>query len=739
LGVGAHRLSPPRLAPNVVPRGRLLDRLDASGAHVITVTAGAGYGKSTLLSAWTGTRSEPCAWLQIEPADNDPVRLVRSVMCSLQVSLESTPLLDIAAHVQPDLIDRALAALDGELTDVEPFILVVDDVHLLIDEASCRALDQLVAVISHHGRVVLSGRTDPPVRTARRLLEGDLEVVRADDLLLTDEESASVFSEIAQPAGDEELAAIARRVGGWPAGAQFVLLAWRTGDSQRAVVDHTDLSTALLTGYFQQEFLRTLPDVDRRFLLDTSVLDRLSGELCDAVLDTSASADHLEALVRSGNAFVIPSGRTDVFRYHPLFSDMLLDELRKAAPDREVELRQRAIEWFDAHGEYHAVVDQALASNGLIDPSPWIFKYVLPLIARAEVATLGWWLGSFAPEDLRTNPLLALTAAWHALHMNRPDETERWLETARRLSYVGPLPDGTADISTAIAALRMISASGGALQTAANARIVRDAGAGAGPWGGIAVMLETVALQVTGKLTDVRPMFEQAEFETRGLPAAHATALAHLALDSMRHGDDQARDELRQAMDEIERNGLTQFRHVPLAYCALALAEARAGRFEPSLHASTHAENVIRDLDGVARAQIHYRLILADAAIARNDWPTANRLVREAVALLPLEPDAAMLHEWADHLVQRCARHAAKRIEPDLTPAEQRVLQQLATHFTLGEIADHLYVSRNTVKTHTVSIYRKLGVSGRSEAIERACELGLLDDGLDERVVVTAH
>jgi LuxR family maltose regulon positive regulatory protein len=234
-------------------------------------------------------------------------------------------------------------------------------------------------------------------------------------------------------------------------------------------------------------------------------------------------------------------------------------------------------------------------------------------------------------------------------------------------------------------------------------------------------------------------MFERAEFETRGLPAAHATALAHLALDSMRRGDDQARDELRQAMDEIERNGLTQFRHVQLAYCALALAEARAGRFEPSLQASTHAENVFRDLEGVVRAHIHYRLILADAAVARNDWPTANRLVREAVALLPLEPDAAMLHEWADRLAQRYARQTATRYQPDLTPAEQRVLQSLATHFTLGEIAEHLYVSRNTVKTHTVSIYRKLGVSGRSEAVDRATELGLLDGGLDERAAVTAR
>ena len=415
LGVGAHRLSPPQVAPNVVPRARLLDRLDTSSARVVTVTAGAGYGKSTLLSAWCRTRAEKCAWLQIEPADNDPVRLVRSVVCSLQVCLESTNLLDVAAQLQPDLTDRAIAALAAELADAEPFVFVVDDVHLLVDEVSCQVLDQLVGVISPYGRVVLSGRSDPPVRTARRLLDGDLEVVRADDLLFTSDESASVFSEIAESAGVEERSAIAQRVGGWPAGAQFVLLAWRAGDNPRSVVDHTGLSTTLLTGYFQQEFLRTLPDADRRFLLDTSVLDRLSGELCDAVLETSASGDRLEALVRSGNAFVIPSGNTGVFRYHPLFSDMLLAELRKAAPDREVELRLRAIEWFDAHGEHNAVVDQAVASDGRIDPSPWIFKYVVPLIGRGEVATLGRWLGSFAPQDLRTNPLLALTSAWHAL------------------------------------------------------------------------------------------------------------------------------------------------------------------------------------------------------------------------------------------------------------------------------------------------------------------------------------
>ncbi len=340
---------------------------------------------------------------------------------------------------------------------------------------------------------------------------------------------------------------------------------------------------------------------------------------------------------------------------------MLLDELRKDAPDREVGLRQRAIEWFDAHGEHTAVVDQAFASNGLIDPSPWIFKYIVPLIGRAEVATLGRWLGSFAPQDLRTNPVLALTSAWHALYTNRLDEMERWIETASSLHHAGPLPDGTCDIPTAIAAVRMLAATDGVLQTAADARTLLDAETGSGPWHSVAVLLESVALQVAGKVTDVRPLFEQAEFETRGMPAAHSVTLAHLALDSMRRDDDLADDEIRRAIDEVEGNGLTQFRHVSLVFCAKALADARAGRFETSLQTSNHAEMLIGDTVGTSRALIHHRLVLADAAIARNDWPAANRLVRDASSHLHLEPDARMLHEWADRLAQRCARQAARR------------------------------------------------------------------------------
>lgn len=741
LGVGRHRFTPPRPPANVVPRGRLLQLLDSSDARTISVTAGAGYGKSTLLSAWIKAADRPGAWLQIEQSDNDPVRLVRAIACSLQAALPSTSLLDVARDLQPDSIDRALGSIEAELADTEPFTIVLDDVHLVCDVTASTVLDQLLDVLPPHCRIVLSGRSDPAVRTARRMISGDMTVVRADDLSLTEDETLAVFEPIADHISAETRAAFVARIDGWPAAAQSVLLAHhgaagRTSDWS----DHESLSLDLLGDYLQQEYLRTLPASDREFLLHTSVLDRLTADLCDAVLDTTGSADRLAALIRAGNAFVVPVGHTGVVRYHPLFARTLLGELRATTPEREIGLRQRAIDWFDAHDERTAVVEQAQQSNGLIDPAPWILKYVVAVIGAAELATLGRWLDAFAPEALRSSTALALASAWHALFSNQPGEMERWLATAEAIADDGPLPDGTADVPTAVAAVRMIAATGGVTETTVNARAVRSAGDGGGPWRGVAALIEAVAVHLSGAVPDSRPMFEQAEFETRGVPSAHAVVLAHLAMNSLSHNDGRAADELREALDEIDQHGASRFRAIVFVYCVKSLADARAGALDASAQASLHAESLLDGVDGIHfRAQIHHRLVLADAAIGRGDWTTADRLVRVASSRLSFEPDAVLLHEWTRRLRQRCAAHSGLVRRVDLTAAEQRVLEKLASHYTLGEIADHLYVSRNTVKTHTVSIYRKLVVSGRSEAVERANELGLLDAGHDERAGMPAR
>ncbi len=695
-----------------------------SGPTVLVV-GGAGYGKSTLLGRWTDRLDDPAAWLSLDSGDNDPVRLLRGILAALHTVMPDAGLLRIARDVSPRSTTQGLARLDDQLQMAAPFVLVLDDAHLVTHPDAARLLDDVIRSVPPSSRIVLSGRSAPPIRTARLELTGELESIHADELLFTAEETDALVHEFADRA---DRRALIEQLGGWPAGVQFVVLGMRSA-ADGSIEDPLTRSAQLLTSYFQQEFLRSLPHAERQFLIRTSVLDRLSGELCDHVLEQPGSAEHLDELVRSGNVFVVPIGSTGVFRYHPLFTDVLLAELRRSAPELEVHLRRRAIEWHDRHGEWSAAVDQALASNGAIDASAEMFKHVRPAIAAGQVATVGRWLDGFDPADIRTNALLGLTAAWHALFTNRGPEIERCLHAAEQASYVGPLPDGTVDVATAAASVRMMIGKTGVAQTAEMARIVREAGAGGGPWRSLAFLLETVALQLSGEVGDPRPGFEVAEFETRGFAAAHAVTLAHLAMEALHRGNDSLGGQLaRKAVDEVDTSGLHDFAQVSLVFAAKSLAEARAGAFDASRQASEHVEYLLGTVDTVHdRSQIHHHLILADAALVRGEQSTAHRLLRAAQRHLPSDPDAVVLQEWAERIARRCSiDHGARAVE--LTPAEHRVLEQLATHRTLAEIGDHLYVSRNTVKTHTVSIYRKLLVSGRSEAVERAIELDLLDD-----------
>ncbi len=729
LGIAPHRLSPPRSLRSALGRERLLDRLDQAPGPVITVTAGAGFGKSTLLGRWVDRLTCPAAWLSLDLGDNDPIRLLRGVVAAFDTIVPDAGLLQLARDARPGAFSRVLAQLGERLHDVEPFVLVIDDVHLVTDREASEVLDDIVHVIPTGSRIVLAGRSTPPVRTARMELAEAVDSIGGDELLFTPDEATAVLEEFADRIEHPTRRALVDQLGGWPAGLQFVVLGLRRATDD-ATPDPLLTSSGLLTRYFQQEFLRALPHAELHFLIRTSVLERLSGALCDHVLNHPGSAQRLDELVRSGNVFVVPIGHTGVYRYHPLFADVLLTELRRLAPELEAPLRRRAIEWHTSHGEWNAAVDQALASNGRIDAAAEIFRHVVPALSSGEVASLGRWLSDFEAPEMRANPALAIAAAWHAMFSNRSAEIERWLEVAQKTHVDGPLPDGTVDVPTAIAAVRMMAGESGVIGVIADARTVREAGEGGGPWRPVAFMQEAVALQLSGTIDDARPLLEIAEFETRGFAAAHAVTLAHLGLDALdRRNDAEGTLLVRAALEEVETSGLRELAHISVVFAAQALVEARAGAFEASRRASDHVEYLADTLNRVhTRAQIHQHLILADAALVRGEIATALRLLRHAQDRLPAEPDALVLHQWAQRTAQRCAsRNASTTI--DLTPAEHRVLEQLATHRTLSEIGDHLYVSRNTVKTHTMSIYRKLLVSGRSEAVTRAIELELLDTG----------
>lgn len=731
LEVAPRDVTVPHPAVTTITRRRLHDALDDFTAPVTLVIAGAGYGKTTLLSMWADTLACPVAWLSLDTGDNDSIRLLRGIVAGLADIGDTAELLQIGREARPASIDRALSALERTLRHVGPFVVIVDDVHLIDDEAAADVLDALIDAVPAGSRVVFAGRTEPHIRTGRRLLDGQLGHLDVLDLQFTSDEALALLSELST-AEPEVLQSLVAQLDGWAAGLRFMALALgRSPDAQ-------DLARAsdrrnLLAKYFQQEFLVSLSPSEREFLARTSMLEHLSGALCDHVLDRSGSAEHLETLVASGNAFVTPIGNSGQFRYHASFAAILLDELRRTTPELEPELRNRAIQWYEQHGEWGAAVRTALDSNGLVAASPLILRYLVSRISVGEISSIGGWLDHYDHDELASDPLLCISAAWHALFANRPRDVGRWLALAERQTHDGPLPDGTRDLPTAVAAVRMLAGANGARRTAEDARLIRDAAPDGGPWSPVAGLLETVALASIGDVEDIRERFEQAEFETRGFHAAHVVALGHLALDSLeRRHIARANRELRAALDEVDEYGLANLTQVTVVFCVESILTARAGAHAESLAAAERAVELMLAADVVNdRAHIFLSLILADAAVLRGDWDEASRLVDQVAQWLPREPDAAVLHaRWA-RLKTRCDTKSRLGHLVELTTAERNVLEELATHRTLAEIGKHLYVSRNTVKTHTVSIYRKLYVSSRGEAVDRAIELGLLDDSND--------
>ena len=732
--VAPHKLARPR--SNVRPRDRLIAVLEDATSSVTVLCAGAGFGKSTLLATWADSTERPLAWLNLDRGDNDPVRLVRGLAASLEDTLDLPGLNEAARVARPGTVAQALDEIERRLADADAFVLVLDDVHEVTDTAAVDVLDALIDAIPAGSRVVLSCRSTPPIRTGRRTVAGDLDTIGPLELRLDTEESWAVLDEFREQVDHDLLASLVDRLEGWPAGVQFVALGLRAAQATGAPSPEASATSSDLTDYFQQEFLRSLSPDDLEFLRRTSVLDQLSGDFCDHVLGRDDSAARLRALVVSGNAFVSPNQGSETVHYHPLFGAVLLTQLRSTEPDCESVLRTRAVDWHERRREWAEAVRVAIDGRDCMPASPVIFRSLVPAIGSGEIASIGQWLGHFDMTEVRDDPLLSLAAAWYALFSNQPREMERWLDAAEEVGYDGTLPDGTRDLCTAIAAVRMLAGTGGVRATSDHARTLLDAGGAGGPWRSVASIQFAVTTQLSRPDVDAVPLYEDAEFRTRGFPPAHAVALAHLAIEAVQRRDlATAIGYVDQARAEVRAHGLHHLAQTSLVHCATALVSAHTGALVESSEASQHADTLLDSVDALhSRSQIHHRLVLAEAALVRHDAAEARAQLREAKRRLPFEPDAVVLHEWCERLDRRCVGHHGSGPDIDITPAELRVLEQLATHRTLAEIGRNLYVSRNTVKTHTVSIYRKLAVTGRSEAVARAIELGLVED-VDRAVV----
>jgi LuxR family maltose regulon positive regulatory protein len=431
---------PPR--PRVVPRPRLIKQLnDGLYGKLTLVSAPAGFGKTTLVSEWLAGCGRPAAWLSLDEGDSDPPRFLLYLVAALRTILPELGDGVVAAlhSPQPPPAEALLTALINEMIAVPgDFILVLDDYHVL--EAT--PVDQLLTFLLEHlppqMHVAITTREDPQLPLARLRARGQMTELRAVDLRFDPAEAAGFLTQVmGLDLSDEEVAALERRTEGWIAGLQLAALSMRGRADVAQFVKAFAGDNRFIVDYLVEEVLQRQPDRVRSFLLQTSILARLSGSLCDAVTGQHDGVALLDALERS-NLFVVPLDDSRYwFRYHHLFADVLAAHALQEQPAQMPIWHRRASAWYADNGMPAEAIRHALAARDYVRAAGLVEQAWPAMDGRFQSATWLGWAKALPNELVRTRPVLSVAYAWAFLNggeleaaAERLQDAERWLDTS---------------------------------------------------------------------------------------------------------------------------------------------------------------------------------------------------------------------------------------------------------------------------------------------------------------------
>jgi LuxR family maltose regulon positive regulatory protein len=440
----ATKLHVPRPPSGLVPRRRLVEALDEGLARGrVLVCAPAGFGKTALLADWARGAGRPVAWLGLDGGDSDPARFWRYAVAALD---QARP--GLAARVDPLLGPSSSLSLEALVTAVinelaadpgaDDVLLVLDDYHLVDSAAVHESVAFLLEHLPQDLSVVVSGRADPPLPLARLRARGQLAELRAADLRFTSEEAAALLGETAGhgvPAAAAEV--LTARTEGWAAGLQLAGLSLRGHTDPAGFVAAFSGSHRFVLDYLADEVLDGQTGPVRSFLLETSVLERLSGELCDAVTGRTGSQAMLADIERAG-LFLVPLDQVrGWWRYHHLFADLLRARLQAEQPSRVQELHRAAAAWCEEHDLADDAVRHALAAGDAAWAARLVERNVEELLGRGEGVTLRRWLSALPAESVGDRPRLCLAQAYGAAMGFQLEALEVLLEDAERAFAIG--------------------------------------------------------------------------------------------------------------------------------------------------------------------------------------------------------------------------------------------------------------------------------------------------------------
>ena len=438
----ATKLFAPRVHHNLVPRSHLVELLNAGLKCPLTlVSTPAGYGKTTLVSTWLSEVNIPSAWLLLDESDNDPSHFFQYFITALQSVIPTigVDLLNMLQGMQPVPFSILTNLLINEIAEHEtPFVFVLDDFHVIHSQS---ILEMLTLLIEHEPpqmHLVLLSRTDPHLPLSRLRGRNQLVEIRASQLRFTRYEIAVFLNEVmGLNLSPNDLAAMETRTEGWIAGLQLAATSMQGSKDTHDFVTAFAGSHHYIMDYLVDEVLSVQPERVRSFLIQTSILDRMCGSLCNVVLEADGMerVDGQEILetLEQNNLFVIPlDDERHWYRYHHLFADVLNRYLEKLFPHRLSELHSRASRWHEQNGFVSEAIQHALMAGNQNHATQLIEQNGGPLLMRGEAVTLLKWIEAVEFHEY-ARPWLAILKAWALILSKHYDQVEQSLLAAEDL------------------------------------------------------------------------------------------------------------------------------------------------------------------------------------------------------------------------------------------------------------------------------------------------------------------
>ena len=734
------KLQRPRVRAGAVVRADVVDRLRRErGASVVVVSAPPGYGKTTLLTQWLARDRRRHAWLTVDRSDNGKMTLLSFLALALD-TIQPLPaeVLERARPGRRNTVERALSTLMSAMTSISvPFVLVLNELHLLHDRTSLHVLERLAEVVPEGSALVLSGR-GVEVPLARLRASGRVVDIGPEDLAMDETTAGALLGNMGLRLRRHDVAELTRRTEGWAAGLYLAGLALQDAGPDADGMSAVGGDHWLVADYLSSELVPSLSRRQLTFVMRTSVLDRMSAPICDAVLETTGSAGVLRSLARTDSFLVPLDERREWYRYHHLVREFLASELRRHEPGIEAELCRRAAAWSAANDMLESAVDYAHAAGDSETVARLVARVAKRTYTAGRAAKLSQWF-EWLEEDgtFERHPSLAVQgAAIHAL-LGDAAEADRWADVAERGRQSGfEEPDddepGASPFEAWLALLRALMCRDGAPRMKKDAEAAARLLSATSPWRSSAVLLSGVASILAGdpdeadvRLADAAELAEHARAKAPAM-----AALAERALLAMGVSDWSSAGDLIDRAKAISESARVE------SYTTTALLFAASARY--ALHQGTKSAaraevgKALRLQPRLTYALPHFAvqtfLELSGVLVALGDSSAAGTLLREARQIMRRRPDLGVLPGFAEEIRERL--QSVRSETPGvaaLTSAEWRVLPLLSTHLSFREIGEKLHVSPHTVKSQAMSLYRKLGVSSRSEAIQRARELSLLE------------